>query len=621
MNAPLAPSPEETRRAVDLFQAGAYAELEPVARGLAHRYAQHPLGCILLGALYRKQGRFQEALAPLQRVAALLPDQPEPHTNLGGALHGLQRFAEAEACYRHALSLRPDHLDTLLQLAELQAELNRLPEAETTYLAALRVNPNDAQTCFRLGGVLGWQERWIDAEQWYRRADSLQPGSATVHGTLSQVLLEQGRAVEALDEARSALALDPDSPHFLHRYLFTAAHTPEPGLQGVRPQALHFGAIAARAAPRPYSTWRCDAKPKRLRVGLVSGDFRRHAVPTFLQSFLGHIETHGVEFVAYSTDPHEDDVTAALKPRFARWRSIAAASTAEAAKVIRDDGVHVLIDLAGHTAYHRLDVFAQVPAPVQASWLGSIATTGVREIRYVITDPYATQDGDAEHFTEQPWVLPHSWACYAPPGGGQPVAPLPARANGFITFGSFNNMPKLSEPVVRTWAAVLQAVPTARLYLKNRQMGSPGLADFVRSRFAAAGIDPERLTLQGPLASTAGHLGEYGKVDIALDPFPYPGCTTSVEAHYMGVPVLGLRGAPGLLRLGESISRNLGLGDWVARDEADYVAKAVRAAQDLDALEALRGALRARIEASTLLDAPRWAEGFCAALWEMWRSR
>jgi protein O-GlcNAc transferase len=621
VNAPFAPSPEETGRAVGLLQANALAPLEPVARDLARRYPQHPLGWILLGALLGRQARWAEALGPLQRAAELQPGQPELHTNVGNACRALERFEEAEASYRRALALAPDHFDALIQLAQLQTEFNRLSEAEASYLAALRARPDDAQACFHLAMVLKWQERWIDAERWFRRADALKPGSAVVHDMLGQVLLEQGRAVEALQEARRALELEPDSPHLLHRCLFTANNVPGTSLEGVRPEALHFGALAARAAPRPYTTWRCDNRPKQLRVGLVSGDFRRHAVATFLKSVVDHAEAHGVELVAYTTDPHEDDVTAALKPRFARWRSIAQASTADAAKLVREDGVHILIDLAGHTAYHRLDVFAQAPAPVQASWLGSIATTGVPRIRYVITDPHATQEGDAAHFTETPWPLPHSWACYAPPGGDQPVGPLPARANGYVTFGSFNNLPKLSEPTVRAWAAVLQAVPTARLYLKNRQLGSPGVAALVRARFEAEGVAPDRLLLQGPVDSTAGHLSEYGKIDIGLDPFPYPGCTTSVEAHFMGVPVVVLRGAPGLLRLGESIAHNLGLADWVARDEADYVARAARAAQDLDALEALRGALRPRMEASALLNAPLWAEGFFAALWEMWRRR
>ncbi|TWO67842.1 tetratricopeptide repeat protein [Caenimonas sedimenti] len=621
MNAPLAPSPDETRRAVGLFQADALAELEPLARGFTQRYAQHPLGWMLLGALLKKQGRLPEALAPMQRAAELLPDKAELHNNLGSTYQGLQRFEEAEACYRRALVAQPAHFDALYNLAQLQSGLNRLPEAEANYLAALRLNPDDAQACFSLAVVLAWQERWIDAEPWYRRAIALKPGSAMVHDTLGHALLEQGRALDALAEGRRALEIDPDSMQLLSNFLFTANYAPATEATGLRPQARRFGELAALAAPRPYTTWRCDAQPKLLRVGLVSGDFRRHAVATFLQSVLAHADAHGVELVAYSTNAHEDDVTAALKPRFARWRSIATSSLADAAKAIRDDGVHILIDLAGHTGHHRLDVFAQAPAPVQVSWLGSIASTGVRQIRHVLTDPHATQPGDAVHFAEQPWALPESWACYAPPGGDQPVHPLPARANGFITFGSFNNLPKLSEPTVRTWAAVLQAVPGAHLYLKNRQLGSPGMQAQVRARFEAHGIAAERMTLQGPVASTAGHLSEYSKLDIALDPFPYPGCTTSVEAHYMGVPVLTLRGSGALLRLGESIARNLGLEDWIASDEADYVEKAVRAARDLDRLEQLRRELRPRMEASALLNAPRWAGGFFAALWEMWRRR
>jgi Predicted O-linked N-acetylglucosamine transferase, SPINDLY family len=282
--------------------------------------------------------------------------------------------------------------------------------------------------------------------------------------------------------------------------------------------------------------------------------------------------------------------------------------------------VHVLIDLSGHTHHNRLPVFAWKPSPVQASWLGYFATTGVAEMNYLLADPYVAPSGEEDSFTETIWRLPESYLCFTAPVYDLDVFPLPALTTGYITFGCFNNLVKMNDAVVALWVRVLQAVPDSRLFLKTKQLNDPKVCNITRQIFTERGISPDRLLMEGS-SPRAELLAAYRKVDIALDPFPYPGGTTSVEGLWMGVPVITRRGERFLSHVGETIAHNAGLADWIATDDDEYVAKAVEHTADLERLAALRAGLRQQVLASPVFDAPRFARNFEAVLWGMWRAR
>jgi predicted O-linked N-acetylglucosamine transferase (SPINDLY family) len=325
-----------------------------------------------------------------------------------------------------------------------------------------------------------------------------------------------------------------------------------------------------------------------------------------------------VELIAYPTQAKEDDLTGRIKPYFSKWHSLVGLSDEEAAKRIHQDGVHVLIDLSGHTAHNRLPVFAYKPAPVQATWLGYFATTGVKEIDYIIGDPYVTPEGEADHFVEKIWALPETYCCFSPPRGAPEVAALPALSNGFVTFGCFNNLAKVNERVIALWARVLQAVPGSKLMLKTKALTDETVKARIRGQFQERGVEADRLILEGPAPRTE-LLGAYGRVDIALDPFPYPGGTTSAEALWMGVPVLTKRGDRFLSHVGETIAHNSGQSEWIAQNEAEYVQKAVQFTQDLPSLAARRAQMREKLLQSPLYDAKRFARHLEQALRGMWR--
>jgi predicted O-linked N-acetylglucosamine transferase (SPINDLY family) len=283
------------------------------------------------------------------------------------------------------------------------------------------------------------------------------------------------------------------------------------------------------------------------------------------------------------------------------------------------DGIDILFDLSGHTAFNRLPMFALKPAPVQVAWLGYLATTGLASMDYLIADPWTLPPSEDAYFTEKIWRLPETYICFTAPQVDVPVGELPARSSGHVTFGSFNNLNKLGDAALALWARVLASVPRSRLFLKAKQLGNDAVRQSILDRFAAHGIAPARLILEGFAPSRAEHLGAYQRVDVALDPFPYPGITTSVEGLWMGVPLLTMAGGRFVSRQGVGMLMNAGLPQWIAADEDDYAAKAVAHAADLENLAALRAGLREKVLGSPLFDASRFARHFEAALRAMGR--
>jgi len=462
--------------------------------------------------------------------------------------------------------------------------------------------------------------QYEDAIESFKRALKINPDLAEAHINLGNTLQELSQFDVAIASYRRALEIKPDYSiaysNLLFTLNFTASHTPRYCLE----QARQFGQIVSQKAVGRFSTWQSAARPERLRVGLVSGDLRIHSVGFFLEGVLSHIDPERIELIAYPTHHKEDELTARIKPFFSEWKPLTGKNDADAARLIHADGTHILLDISGHSAHNRLPVFAWKPAPVQVTWLGLPNTTGLKEMDYVLGDLHAIPLEHEDHFSEGVWRMPDSYVCFSAPNYPVKVAPLPALSAGQVTFGSFNNLAKMNDTVVELWARILLSVPNSRLYLKTGQLNDVNVRKQTLRRFAAWNIAPERLLLSGTLATIADHLSEYNKIDIALDTFPYPGVTTSVEALWMGVPVLSLHGDRFLSLSAKSIAHHARLPDWVADDKDDYVAKAVAFTSDLECLAALRAGLRQQVLASPLFDARRFARNFETALWEMWQS-
>ena len=571
-----------------------------------------------LGINLKEQGRFTEAEASYHRALEIKHDFAEAHNNLGNAWWEQGRFTEAEASYRRALEINPGDAKAHCNLGNTLNDQGRLMEAEASYRRALEINPDYADAYNSLGSTLKGQGRLTEAEASYHRALEINPDYADAYNNLGGTLKGQGRLTEAEASYHRVLEINPQDAVAHSNLLFTLNYSPSNHISYCLEEACRYGQMVDRKVGSRFSAWQCMPRPERLRVGLVSGDLNNHPVGYFLENVLAQIDSTRIELIAYPTNSKEDELTARIKPYFCAWKSLVGRSDENAARLIHADGVHLLLDLSGHTAKNRLPVFAWKPAPVQASWLGYSGTTGVPQMDYFLGDPFVAPKEEDSHFTERIWRLPESYLCFTPPAVPVEIGPLPALTTGRITFGCFNNLTKMGDDVVALWSRVLQVIIGSKLFLRTRYLNDSVVLENTIKRFAARGIASNRLVLEGTLSTRAELFESYNRVDIALDPFPYSGTTTSVEGLWMGVPVITLMGDRFLSHIGESIVSNAGLVDWIAENDDDYVAKAVMHTTDLERLSTLRAQLRKKVLASPLFDAPRFARNFEAALWGMW---
>ena len=575
-----------------------------------------------LGNLLKNRGNIAEAEALYAEAIAIDPNYADPYYNLGLARQDSGKLMEAEQLYRQAIARRPDYALAYNNLGLVLSRLGRSAEAAAAYRTVLGMKPDFSDAWINLADLLRQSQAYVDAFEAARRAAALAPASAEARVALANVLCEIGDLAPGMAQFEQALVLNPDLLEAHDNLLFAENYvdgTAQPQATAARTE--RYGELVARRT-EPYTAWSGSRDPeRRLRIGFVSGDLYSHPVGYFIENVFGALAQHhatSLELVVYSNTGKEDELTRRLKQHVADWQDITHLPDAQLAQRIHADGIDILLDLSGHTAKNRLPAFAWKPAPVQATWLGYFATTGVAAIDYLIADPWCVPEGDAQVFSEAVWRLPETRLCFSPPDADVETGPLPALERGHVTFGCFNTLGKMGPPVVNLWATILRAVPHSTLFLKAKQLGQPAIAEQVKKRFEAQGIAASRLRLEGS-SPRAAYLAAYREIDIALDPFPFTGGTTTAEALWMGVPVLTLAGNRMIARQGMSLLQNAGLPSWIAATPEAYLRMAVARAADLPALAALRAGLRAQVLASPIFDAARFAAHFETALRAMWR--
>ena len=572
----------------------------------------------LRGLAWMALGRIDPAVSELREASRLLPGRPEVWDHLGIALARQEDFPGVLNAYEQSLALRPLRPESWSNAADALMGQERHEEAYQYAFQAARLQPDQPAFVLNLGRAAKGVGNLTYARALLQRLLDGVPDHVTAIQQLGEIALLEGGHDEALALFERVISVDPDNQGvqsglvFLHNYLGTETQA------RICARARAYGTWLARDLPPPAPWSNLPDLARRLRVGFVSGDLRTHPVGRFFSAVATALARDpSLERFAYPTTRQADGLTGRIRAAFDHWTCIAGLDDEEAAARIRADGIDILVDLSGHTGKHRLDVFARKPAPLQITWLGYFGTTGLTQIDYLLAGPWDVPPAEESEFVERIWRLPHTQLCFSRPDSRVAVAPLPAARAGHITFGCFNNLRKLNPRVVALWGRVLAAVADARLLLKSKELQSEQTRAAVQARFAAVGVAPERLILEGSSAYD-DYLASYGRVDIALDPFPYTGGTTSIESLWMGVPVLTLAGDRLLARQGEGMLRVLGLDDWVASSPDDYVAKAIRHAGARDALADLRSGLRARVEASPLMDAPRFATDLGAAFRAIW---
>lgn len=608
---------------------------------------------VSLGIALKHGGDVDGAIDCYRRAIAIRPSLGVAHANLGNALARQAELASelgsfetpGEALMRaaeHALELDPHNPALHRNHGALLLAAHRRQEAADAYNRALGLEPTHVECCLRLGHclvALGGVSHGIEL---YRRWLGTNRPAAPVMRALANLLTREGQADEALRWAEQAAALDPDPTAwmqlcFAYQQVRRLDEAVEAGRRAIAlaggqaraypitlmamcyasddaraVHALHteYGRALPPPQPRPV---RAPTAGRRLRVGYVSGDFVRHSVAYFVAPLLEHHDREAFEVHLFHNRGWGDAVTERLRSLGHRWHECEGVADDALAWRMADLELDAIVDLSGHTAHSRLPLLARRVAPVQITYLGYPTVSGVPAIDFRITDA-AIDPGDMPHGPgDRPLVLPRSMFCYRPEDAVA-VGPPPSDKAGGVCFGSFNNVAKLSDRTLALWARVLGEVPGSRLLLKAAAMAETSNRDGITGFIAAHGVAADRLELVARIPDKGGHLDLYNRVDVALDPTPYNGATTSCEALWMGVPVVTLRGATHAARMGASILGAAGRGDWIADDEDAYVRLARRLADDRDQRARWRAGARAQLDASELRDERGFARAFEDAL-------
>jgi protein O-GlcNAc transferase len=573
----------------------------------------------ILGDALNRAGLHDEAIAAYHKCLGLQPTLAIAHANLGIALADKGQFDDAIAQYQRAISLQPGMPEAHNNLGNAWKEKGKLDDAIAAYGEAIRIKPDFADAYSNLGIVLKDKWQLDEALPYLQRAAQLRPGYAEAHSNLGGGQNDLGRLQEAIASYRRALQLRPDFAEAHSNLLFTLTSLPDMDTQAIFAEHRAWADRHAVQWSREAVAHGNDRSPdRRLRIGYLSPDFRRHSVGYFLLWLLERHDHQNVEVIGYSNVQRPDDFTERMKRSCDGWRNIRTMKDADVAGLIRRDGIDILVDLAGHTAGRRLLALARKPAPVQVTWLGYANTTGIPAIDYRLTDAMADPPGPADALNvEKLWRLPTCAWCYHPPDEAPDVQ---ARPSGPITFGCFNAFAKINEKTISLWADLLNRVPASRLLFKSAGAGQESSRTRLTGRFTDLGVSADRIEMLGRTSDARDHLKLYGRVDIALDTYPYHGTTTTCEALWMGVPVVTLAGQTHVSRVGVSLLTSAGLPELIAQSPGDFVRIAASLADDLPRLTELRHTLRAKLRASPLMDGARFASDMESAYRQMWRA-
>lgn len=596
-------------------------------------------------------GRLEEAHACYRQAVALAPALPKAHLNLGIAREALGDAAAAKACYEKVLALEPGHPFGAYNLAKLHyVELSPGP-AEDLLRQALAGKPDFTDAWVLLSNVLDAQGKTLEAAEAIEQALAQKPdyagalyNQATILrrlgrldeaeaavaraialapdpqylGLHSALLAAQGFAEQALESLRRAIALQPHRFDLRSNELFLLNLVEGTGAQELWERHRTLGSELEAAVPALRLPPRDPRKP-RLRLGLVSGDLRAHPVTLFLLPVLERLTRERFEVFCYSSTASQDELTSRVRALSDRWIEAAGWTDARLTETVAADAIDILIDLGGHSGEVRLGVFVGKPAPVQLTWLGYLNTTGLSRMDYRLSDARCDPPALSQRrHSEQLLLLPHSQWCFRPFVAVEPALMAPCERNGYVTFGSFNKVVKLTRGLTLRWGRLLQSLPTARLLVAD--VGSARRRAALLSAIVEGGGAADRVEF-APRVDLHAYYRLMDRVDIALDSYPYGGGTTTFDALWMGVPVLTATGELPASRSAASILEGLGLDEWIAPGIDQYEALAIERAARVGEIARLRRTLRERLRSSPLMDEEAFTAAFEATLERAWQER
>jgi predicted O-linked N-acetylglucosamine transferase (SPINDLY family) len=577
-----------------------------------------------LGLALSLKNKWDEAEAHFRQAVTLKPDQPIISNNHGALLLRMFRFDEAIHALSNAIAHDPDYDEAYCNLGVAHYMLGQANEAIDVYRRVVARNPKNVFARYGLAVTLLEDQRLSDAEAEIREAIALDPHNAMAQNTLGVLLLDQ----HFITEARKAMKEAADehtvsAPIFYSNYAFSSLYEPDLTNDEIFEIHKEYGRRFAKPVIEPSRPHTHNRDPDRkLTIAYMSPDFRAHSVAYFFEPLMEKHDRSQFKIVLYSNTSRKDNVTEGLKRVADEWVETLGLTDDKFTERIREDQIDILINLGGHTSGNRLPVCARNASPVQIEYLGYPDTSGVPAMGYRMSDGRADPEGLADDFcTEKIIRLPDCFHCYRPYGRAPEPAPAPHVKKGYVTFASFNVLPKVNDTTIAAWSAILKGVPNSRFYMKCKQLRDPKVQARIRNDFARHGIDPTRIDMESFVPSVQDHLAQYALVDLALDTFPYNGTTTTCEAIWMGVPVLTMVGNNHRSRVGLSLLSALGLQDqFVANNVEDYIARAITWGLSPQPLYNVRTTLRPRMASSPLCDEIKFTRTLEATYRDLWRA-
>ena len=571
----------------------------------------------MLGAAHGHLGNMPAAIHCSEQAVSAMPSNVQALDNLALGYQHAGEIEKACAVWERRLSLTPNQKEIVSRLARGLMSLGKMTEAGQVYRRYLSEHPGDHELLTNLGNVCELEGALSEAEKYYRQALDVRQGHSLILQNLANVLSAQGRIAEAIDIYRRSFDADPENAVARSNYLLNLHY--EPGYSARFVCEEHVNRMkdaCSTEGVRRFDTVIDAGRP--IRVGFVSPDMRTHSVAYFLEPLLEAIDRQQYPTYCYADVSRSDEVTQNLRELACSWCDISGKNIAGICGQIRRDNIDILIDLAGHTSSRNMEIFSARPAPVQITWLGYPDTTGLECMDYRFTDEVADPIGSSMSGTEELVRLDGGFLCYKAPSVAPDISILPAKKNGFVTFGSFNNLAKINDHVLELWVSLLKRVDNSRLYIKNPSLTDEVTRNACREKILSMGIGTERVSFVGRTRTTEEHLQLYSNIDIGLDTFPYNGTTTTCEGMWMGVPVVTRAGSTHAGRVGMSLLKSVSHPEWIGQDDEVYLQIAAGLAGDIDVLSDIRTRLRDEMRHSRLCDSKHFALHFGKALRNLW---
>ena len=561
-------------------------------------------------------GRMDEAIEEFREVTRLAPEWPAGWNNLGNALKQRGRLQEAVSALQRALQLRPDFIEALNNLGAIYKLTQQPEQAMACFKRAIELSPNFADTYINLGSLLHGVGRQLSAVEALSRAQQLKPDEPLVYMNLGYCLQDLGRFDEAVEAYRRCVALKPDLEDAFSNFLFCLNYHPTLSAEEIFKVYAEYNERFA-LLPNPSSVEHKNSRDplRRLKVGYVTPDLRMHSVRFFLEPLLAHHDHTKFEIYAYAELVNPDAMTERYRSYFDHWRDTLGVSDHELAEQIRRDEIDILIDLAGHSGHNRLQTFSLKPAPIQVSWwIGFACTTGLKAIDYFLADEHLVPQGYEHLLSEQPWRLSRPALVYRPSPDFPPSSELPAKKNGYVTFGTLSRSVRLNDRLVKVWSELLKRIPMARLVINSGDFKTEEMQQWMLAKFKACGIEPERLSVGFDTPAWI----PMQQIDIMLDCFPHNSGTTLFESLYAGIPVVSLADRPTGGRVGAHVLASVGRLEWLADSEEQYLEITTTLASDINQLSEIRASLPDQMRRSLALDEAGFCVDFEEALLKMW---